>query len=168
MRRPKGQRLSLCCNGHTRQRFASALRGGRGRGGRRAACSTPRWQRQPSLGCHGPLLFVRIREGKSPLTLGQDETEKIVAHLRQKCKRPDSKTAPALSEVGAKAVLLYASGKGKKKKKENARASNPCGWGRPSESPLFSLKDGDAASGGKQKALTDFALSAPLLSTASV
>src|SRR5699024_10561698 len=49
LHRPKGPRLSLRCNGRARQRFASALRGGRGRRVRRAACSAPHPRRQPSL-----------------------------------------------------------------------------------------------------------------------
>src|SRR5699024_7504598 len=83
-RRP---RLSLRCNGRARQRFASALRGGRGRRVRRAACTTPRLRRQLSLVCRMPAPVCPHPGGRGrPPPLCQDETTEIVAQLREKCK----------------------------------------------------------------------------------
>ena len=84
-RRP---RLSPRCNGRARQRFASALRGGRGRRVRRAACSTPRFAAAAlsDVPCPAP---DRPHPGRlcCPPPLCQDETTQIVAQLREKCKR---------------------------------------------------------------------------------
>lgn len=81
-------RLSPRCNGRARQRFASALRGGRGRRVRRAACSTPRFAAAAlsDVPCPAP---DRPHPGRlcCPPPLCQDETTQIVAQLREKCKR---------------------------------------------------------------------------------
>ena len=81
-------RLSPRCNGRARQRFASALRGGRGRRVRRAACSTPRFAAAAlsDVPCPAP---DRPHPGRlcCPPPLCQDKTTQIVAQLREKCKR---------------------------------------------------------------------------------